>query len=84
MALQKRVIDDLGRDVELYVRLNSAEISNHGVRGHLLFRGYASKEAFTGGGRFLWEQSLEVSIDVSAPIWEQAYDAIRAEGEIDC
>ena len=33
MALQKRVIDDLGRNVELYVHLNSAEISNHGVGG---------------------------------------------------
>lgn len=84
MALQKRVIDDLGRDVELYVRLNSVEISNHGVGGHLLFRGYASKEAFTGGGRFLWEQSLEVSIDVSLPIWAQAYAAIRSDGDVDC
>lgn len=84
MALQKRVIDDLGRDVELYVRLNSAEISNHGVTSHFLFRGYASKEALIEGGRFLWEQSLEVSIDVSLPIWAQAYDAIRSDGDVDC
>lgn len=84
MALQKRVIDDLGRDVELYVRLNSAEISNHGIAGHFLFRGYASKDAFIGGGRFLWEQSLESFINVSEPIWSQAYDAIRSEGDIDC
>ena len=84
MALIKRVVDDLGRDVELYVRLNSAEVSNHGVGGHFLFRGYASKEAFIEGGRFLWEQSLEVSIDVSTPIWKQAYDAIRSEGDVDC
>lgn len=84
MALQKRVIDDLGRDVELYVRINSAEVSNHGVMGYFLFRGYASKDAFIGGGKFLWEQSLEVSIDVSAPIWSQAYDAIRSDGDVDC
>ena len=84
MALQKRVIDDLERDVELYVRLNSAEVSNHGVMGNFLFRGYTSKDAFIGGGRFLWEQSLDVSIDVSAPIWKQAYDAIRNAGDIDC
>lgn len=84
MALQKRVIDDLERDVELYVRLNSAEVSNHGVKGHFLFRGYASKDAFTGGEKFLWEQSLEVSVDVSQPIWKQAYDAIRSDGDVDC
>lgn len=84
MALQKRVIDDLGRDVELYVRINSAEVSNHGVMGHFLFRGYASKDAFTGGGRYLWEQSLECPVDVGAPMWCQAYDAIRAAGDIDC
>lgn len=84
MALQKRVIDDLGRDVELYVRLNSAEVSNHGAMGHFLFRGYASKEALIGGGRFLWEQSLEVSVDVSKLIWKQAYDAIRSDGDADC
>ena len=84
MALQKRVIDDLGRDVELYVRLNSAEVSNHGVMGHFLFRGYASKDAFIGGGRYLWEYSLEVSVNVSEPIWKQAYDAIRSDGDVDC
>ena len=84
MALQKRVIDDLGRDIELYVRLNSAEVSNHGIAGHFLFRGYASKDAFIGGGRFLWEESLEVPIDASLPIWPQAYDAIRSEGDLDC
>lgn len=84
MALQKRVIDDLGRDVELYVRINSAEVSNHGAPGVFLFRGYASKDAFLGGGRYLWERSLDVPVDVESPIWEQAYDAIRSEGDIDC
>ncbi|MGL5487862.1 MAG: hypothetical protein ACRDC6_16475 [Shewanella sp.] len=84
MALKKRVVDDLGRDVELYVRLNSAEISNHGVMGNFLFRGYTSKEAFIEGGRFLWEQSLEASVDVSRPIWSQAYEAVRSPGDVNC
>ena len=84
MALKKRVIDDLGRDVELYVRLNSAEVSNHGVGGWFLFRGYASKEAFLGGGRYLWEQSVEAKVDVGANIWEQAYNTIRSDGDVDC
>ena len=84
MALKKRVIDELGRDVELYVRLNSAEVSNHGVAGHFLFRGYASKEAFLGGDRYLWEQSLEAKVDVGANIWEQAYNAIRSDVDVDC
>lgn len=84
MALLKRVIDDLGRDVELYIRLNSAEVSNHGVVGHFLFRGYASKEAFLSGGRYMWENCIETHIDVSASVWGQAYAAIRADGDVDC
>lgn len=84
MALQKRVIDDLGRDVELYVRINSADVSNHGVPSGFLFRGYESKDAFLGGGRYLWERLIDTSIDVSSPIWPQAYDAIRSEGDVDC
>lgn len=84
MALQKRVIDYLGRDVELYVRINSAEVSNHGVPGSFLFRGYESKDSFLSGGRYLWEESVDVEVDISSAIWPQAYDAIRSEGDLDC
>lgn len=84
MALLKRVIDDLGRDVELYVRLNSASVSNHGVAGNFLFRGYASRDAFLGGGRYLWEMTLDAKTDVGSNIWSQAYDAIRSDGDVDC
>ena len=84
MALLKRVIDDIGRNIELYIRLNSAEVSNHGVAGHFLFRGYASKEAFLGGWRYLWEMSLDAKTNVGENIWAQAYYAIRSDGDVDC
>lgn len=84
MALKKRVIDDLGRDIELYIRVNSAEISNHGHPSYFLFRGYTSKEDFTNGGRYLWESTHSSLVDVSKNIWEQAYNLIKVDGDIDC
>jgi len=83
MAIRKTVTDILGRNVELYIRLNSAEVSNHGVNSNFLFRGYESEEAFRNGGRYLWEEAVSVVMDVSQDIWSQAYMLIKDEKTVD-
>lgn len=83
MAIKKKVTDILGRESELYIRLNSAEISNHGVSSHFLFRGYESEDAFREGGRYLWESETSGIIDVSQDIWGQAYALIKDENTTD-
>lgn len=83
MAIKKKVTDILGREIELYIRLNSAEISNHGVTSNFLFRGYESEEAFRSGGRYLWESEMSSVIDVSQEIWDQAYLLVKDETTVD-
>jgi hypothetical protein len=77
-----------GENRELYVRINSAETSNHGVSSHVLFRGFLSKDAFEAGSNFMWEREIEMHIDVSCPLWVQAYDKLKLlpefVGAIDC
>lgn len=83
MAIISKVTDILGREVELYIRVNSAEVSNHGVPSQFLFRGYENEEAFHAGGNFLLEQAVEGVIDVSGNVWAQAYALIKDTGSID-
>ena len=83
MAIKKVVTDIVGRELELYIRLNSVEVSNHGVSSNFLFRGFESKEHFMNGDRFLWEYETTAEIDVSVNIWEQAYALIKDDKSVD-
>lgn len=83
MAIKKTVTDILNREITLYIRLNSAEISNHGVASNFLFRGFESEQSFRDGSRFLWEMEVSAVIDVSKDIWEQAYLLVKDETSID-
>lgn len=79
MAIKANVQTKFGEERELYIRLNNVEASNHGVTTHALFRGFLSEEAFKSGAHYIWEQNIEFLADVSKPIWEQAYAALKAE-----
>lgn len=83
MAIKKIVTDVFGREAELYIRLNSSSISNHGVDSHFLFRGYESKIHFRDGCHFLWEAEYSCNVDVSGDIWGQAYTLIKDESTVD-
>ena len=78
MAIQASVETDAGEARSLYIRLNNMEASNHGKPAVALFRGFVSQEAFEGGGHYLWEREVAFDADVSAPLWPQAYAALKA------
>lgn len=78
MAIKATVQTTYGEDRELYIRLNNVEVSNHGVESRALFRGFLSEEAFNSGKQYLWEHTVEFTPEVSKPLWEQAYRALKA------
>lgn len=80
MAIKATVETTYGEDRECYIRLNNVEVNNHGAQCVALFRGYASEEAFKAGKAYLWEQTIELKPDVSKPLWEQTYKALK-EGD---
>lgn len=77
MALQATLETSYGETRPLYVRINNVEASNHGVQAVALARGYLSKQAFDERKAYVWEQTIEFTPDVSLPLWEQAYAALR-------
>jgi len=79
MAIIMEVATPAGERRELYIRLNNAEVSNHGVPSTALFRGFLSEEAFRAGRAFVWEEEVQFAADVTAPLWGQAYAALKAE-----
>lgn len=79
MAIQANVDTVHGENRSLYIRLNNVEASNHGVKSVALFRGFLSEDAFQAGNHYMFEKEVEFDADVSAPIWEQAYAALKAE-----
>lgn len=79
MAIKATVTTKFGEDREVYIRLNNIEASNHGVTSYALFRGFLSKEAFDSGASFVHEEVIEFSADVSAPLWDQAYSALKTK-----
>lgn len=83
MAIKKIVNDIVGRELDLYIRLNSVEASNHGVASSFLFRGFESRDHFVNGDGFLWEYEVTAVIDVSGNIWEQAYALIKDDKSVD-
>lgn len=80
MAIKAKIETLYGEERECYIRLNNVEASNHNWPCIAVFRGYASREAFENGKAFLWEQAVEFKPDVTKPIWEQAYRALK-EGD---
>lgn len=69
-----------GEERELYWRLNNFEqLANHGVPAAARFRAFLSKDAFEAGKNFVTEKVIEFQADVSKPMWEQAYEALRQE-----
>lgn len=81
MALIIRTQTLFGEERDLYVRINNFEqLTNHSEAGadRVLFRGYISKEAFEQRRAFVWELALDAPVDVHAPVWSQAYEALKA------
>lgn len=81
MALIANLETNFGETRELYVRINNVEASNHGFPATGLARGFLNQEAFEAGKPFVWERQFEFGADVSLPMWEQAYAALKAEPE---
>lgn len=82
MAVQVSIETSYGETRQAYIRLNNVEASNHGIPTCALFRGYVSKEAFEAGKAFVWERQVEFTSDVSRPLWEQAYAALKGQPEM--
>lgn len=79
MALQATLETVHGDLRALYIRINHAQVSNHGQPASALARGFVSRAAFEAGKSFVWEQGLTFDADVSQPLWAQAYAALRAD-----
>jgi len=88
MAIKTNQTTTYGEICNLYVRLNNTEASNHGVKAVALFRGWLSEDAFKSGKGFVFEKSIEINLDVSKPLWQQAYAALKTidgfEDSVDC
>ena len=88
MAIKALIETLFGDKQECYIRLNNIEVSNHGSKSIALFRGYLTKEAFEKGKHFVFEKTIEFDVNVSTPIWEQAYSAVKTDeeltGAVDC
>ncbi|WP_265556576.1 hypothetical protein [Serratia grimesii] len=78
MAIEVTVTNDFGEVGRLYVRLNNAGVSNHGVASTALFRGFTTREAYTEGYRYQYEREIEFNADVTQSVWPQAYAAYKA------
>jgi hypothetical protein len=77
MSIKSTQETTFGENRELYIRLNNIEASNHGNKAYALFRGFLSKEAFDNGKPFVFEKSIELDVNVSGNLWEQAYVFIK-------
>lgn len=83
MAIKANAETMFGENRDLYIRLNNAEVCNHGVPSVALFRGFASEEAYRGGKPFMWERTVEFTADVNESVWSQAYSALKALPELE-
>lgn len=77
MALSAKIETSFGEKRAVYVRVNSMIVSNHGLATLVLYRGFLSAESFKGGSSFVWELEAQVDLDVSLPLWDQAYAHLK-------
>lgn len=77
-----------GETREAYVRINSLSTNNHGVSSVVLFRGFISRDGFKSGASYFWEKELEMMLNISEPLWPQAYRELKKLPEfalaVDC
>ena len=66
-----------GEERETYVRIISLSANNHGERSVVLFRGFISREGFKSGASYFWEKELDMMLDISTPLWTQAYAELK-------
>lgn len=88
MAVTATLNTSYGEARETYVRINSLTTNNHGVGSAVLFRGYLNRETFKTGASYFWEKELEIMLNISEPLWPQAYAELKRLPEfaeaIDC
>jgi hypothetical protein len=77
VAIQATIETDYGESRSLYIRINSVEVSNHGLASSALVRGYLSQDAFAAGKPYVWEREVQFTPDVSQPVWPQAYSVLK-------
>jgi len=82
MAILATVITQYGEERKLYIRLNNINASNHGVYTKATFRGFASKAAFDEGKRYMYENEVNFTANVSSLLWEQAYSELKKDIEV--
>lgn len=83
MAIKAEITTSFGETRECYIRLNSMEVSNHGVPARALFRGFLTQEAFEGGANYVWEKDIEFEADLTTPLWAQAYAQLAEQEAVD-
>jgi hypothetical protein len=78
MAVKATLPTSFGEDRDLYIRLNNLEdAQNHGRPPPARYRGYLSEAAYRSGASFVWEDVIGFDADVSQPLWDQAYSALK-------
>jgi len=78
MGLKATMPTTFGETRELYFRVISAEVSNHGVCSTALVRGFLSQEAYALGKAYVFEHEVSFMADVTLPLWPQVYAALKA------
>jgi len=82
MAIKATLETSFGETRELYVRFNNFDTLSKHAPSVARFRGFLSKEAFTAGKHFVWEEVIEFMADLSDGadgVARQAYAALRAQ-----
>jgi hypothetical protein len=84
MAIKANLETNFGETRELYVRVNSVELNNHGVPSLALVRGFLSEDGYRAGKPMVYERQVEFAVDLSQPVWCQAYAAVKSlDGFVD-
>lgn len=85
MAIAQTLQTTYGEIRSLYVRINTVSVGNHGTTSEtnqggvdvVLFRGFVGETEFRAGGGYVWELEIEMELDVSLPLWPQAYEFLK-------
>jgi len=82
MALLATVETNSGINQPLYIRVNNAMESRHGVDIPFLVRGFISEEAFRDDKHFVHEEEFMLPLDqfdVDKPLRNQCYEYLKTQ-----
>lgn len=79
MGLRARVLTIFNEERDVYIRINSIFLNNHGAPSTATFRGYLTDNPVAENAPMVWELTVSImDLDVTQNVWAQAYDALKS------